>query len=533
MLRLRRLLTAGLVVGLVVAPVPAAADTPPAEFGTDWHDPLTADPPIQTPPTRSCRVRIVDAHFQDFTPYRGDYAPPTECAGPWAKVVLSLDGQVAGRQFDRLGYLNVGGVTVFKTSTPEPSAEGIAWHVEKDVTAYSSLFARPQPIESLIGNVVNDTYTGVLHVQAYLTFYTADAGHPAPRGGADDVFGLTGVHAEGTARVGGLTVAPNTERLVAEVYATGSGGGCEEFWYLTAPAESGYSCPADEGPYREVQISVDGVLAGIAAPYPHIYTGGWSNPFLWYVLPAPRAFDIQPVRYDLSPFAGLLTDGREHTVSVTVAGVPAGQSGWDLPVTLLGWRDHGSSRVTGSLTRSVASPLVNDSSYADGSDQDSVTTNGAHRLTVSGFVNTSHGRVTTTVVRDLANTSSHRWGAEENPDALTAEWTDREIVTVTGPRVHDVRLADRRYAIDGAISVDEANRLVTTISLTDAASFVTDGVPVRQENAYTGTAGWTLGVPREDRHATATTSLHYTLTEPGRRYDRTLTAVNGTLTLNR
>ena len=40
---------------------------------------------------------------------------------------------------------------------------------------------------------------------------------------------------------------------------------------------------------------LDGKVAGIAAPYPHIYTGGWSNPFLWYAQPAPRAFDIQPI----------------------------------------------------------------------------------------------------------------------------------------------------------------------------------------------------------------------------------------------
>jgi Peptide N-acetyl-beta-D-glucosaminyl asparaginase amidase A len=524
----RRLLAAGLVVGLAFAPARAYADTPPAEFGTDWHDPITADPPISTPSTKSCTVQIVDAHFQDFTPYQASYVPPAECAGPWAKVVLRLDGQVKGRQFDRLGYLNVGGVTVFKTSTPEPSPDGIAWRVEKDVTAYAALFARPQPVESLIGNVVNDTYTGVLHVQAYLTFYVADAGHPAPGNGADDVFGLSGVHGEGQARVGGLTVAPNTERLVAEVYATGSGGGCEEFWYLTAPPESGYSCPADHGPYREVQISVDGVLAGIAAPYPHIYTGGWSNPFLWYVLPAPRAFDIQPIRYDLSPFAGLLTDGREHTVSVTVLGVPEGQSGWDVPVTLLGWRDHGSARVTGSLTQSTASPLTNTSEYADRT----VTTTGKHGLVVSGYVNTSHGRLTTTVVRDLANTSSHRWGADENPDALTAEWTDREVVTVDGPRTHDVRLADRRYAIDGAISIDDANRLTTTINLTDSGNFVTNGVPERVEDAYAGTATWTLGVPRDQRHATATTTLHYTITGPELDYQRILTAVNGTLTVS-
>ncbi|GAA3292047.1 hypothetical protein GCM10020295_10330 [Streptomyces cinereospinus] len=73
------------------------------------------------------------------------------------------------------------------------------------------------------------------------------------------------------------------------MYATGSGGGCEEYWYLTVPGSAPYSCRADDGPYREVQITVDGRLAGIAAPFPTVWTGGWSNPFLWYVVPGPPA----------------------------------------------------------------------------------------------------------------------------------------------------------------------------------------------------------------------------------------------------
>src|SRR4029453_7992179 len=164
-----------------------------------------------------------------------------------------------------------------------------------------------------LGNVVNDTFTGVLDIKVFLTFYTTDRTHPAVST-ATDVLPLASSRQDGADLTGTVTVPRNTERLVAEVYATGSGGGCEEFWYLTAPPASGYSCPADGGPYREVQVLLDGQVAGIAAPVPHVSTGGWSNPFLWYVLPAPRAFDIQPLTYDLSPYLGLLTDGRPHTV---------------------------------------------------------------------------------------------------------------------------------------------------------------------------------------------------------------------------
>ena len=234
---------------------------PPTEFDTDWDNPRTAAPPIVTPAGPRCTTTIVDTQFRDFTPYTSNSVP--ECRGP--KVVLRLDGAVKGRQYDRLGYLKIGGVTVFKTSTPEPSPDGIEWSVEKDLSEYASLLTRPEPVEMLIGNVVDDTYTGVLNVKVTLTFY---GGRETAR---PDVLPIT------------QAIPRNTEKLVADVYATGSGGGCEEFWYLTTPTGVPYSCPADNGPYREVQIRIDGVLAGIAAPYPHIYTGGWSNPFLWYV----------------------------------------------------------------------------------------------------------------------------------------------------------------------------------------------------------------------------------------------------------
>ncbi|MGW7540409.1 peptide-N4-asparagine amidase, partial [Streptomyces sp. NPDC054770] len=91
------------------APAARAADVP-AEFGTDWHDPVTAAPPVSVPKdAKSCQVTLAEAQFRDFTPYRGTYTPPQGCGDHWSKVVLRLDGKVKGRQYDRLGYLHVGG----------------------------------------------------------------------------------------------------------------------------------------------------------------------------------------------------------------------------------------------------------------------------------------------------------------------------------------------------------------------------------------------------------------------------------------
>ncbi|MFI6932487.1 peptide-N4-asparagine amidase [Streptomyces sp. NPDC050287] len=503
-------------------PSPRPADVP-AEFGTDWHDPVTAAPPVAKPAGKSCEVTLAQAQFRDFTPYKGAYTPPGGCGERWSKVVLRLDGKVKGRQYDRLGYVHVGGVEIFRTSTPQPSPDGIEWSVEKDVTRYSDTFRDSQDVEMLIGNVVDDTYTGVIDVKVTLTFY---AGRPAAA--PDRVLTLDGTS---------LTTPRNSEHIVAEVYATGSGGGCEEYWYLTVPVVAPYSCQSDNGPYREVQIKVDGQLAGIAAPFPTVWTGGWSNPFLWYVVPGPRAFDIKPIEYDLTPFAGILNDGRPHRVEVSVVGVPEGQSGWSTPVNVLVWQDAKSAHVGGKLTGHRAENAADSSTYTPGSEH-RLETEGGHRLTVAGYVDTSHGRVTTTVSRTLANTSTHRWTDGENVDALDAAWTDDESVTVDGRGDARTTRTRRTYTMDGTTTLGAADRLRTVLTLGDRAT-VTESRGGRRtawsrlDDTYTGDATYTANVPRDQRHAVGTTRERYRIHGSAGCFDRSLTTAQGVLTEER
>ncbi len=520
-------LLASTLLGATPAPAAESGTAPtqsaefPAEFGSDWHDPITAAPPITKPAGRSCQVTVAEARFRDFTPYKGTYTPPKGCGDSWSKVVLRMDGKVKGRQFDRLGFLHLGGVEIFRTSTPQPSPDGIEWSVEKDVTRYSDTLRGSQDVEMLIGNVVDDTYTGIIDVKVTLTFY---AGQSAAT--PDRVLTLDDRST--------LTTPRNSERILAEVYATGSGGGCEEYWYLTVPEEAPYSCRADGGPYREVQVKVDGHLAGIAAPFPTVWTGGWSNPFLWYVVPGPRAFDVKPIEYDLTPFAGLLNDGRPHRVEVSVVGVPEGQSGWSVPVNVLVWQDAKKAHVTGKLTVHRAGDLDDSSTYTPGAEH-RVDTEGDHRLTVAGYVDTSHGRVTTTVSRSLANTSTHRWTDGETTDALDAVWTDDESVTVDGRGPARTTQTRRTYTMDGTTTLGAADRLRTVLTLGDRAA-VNESVGGRRtawsrlDDTYAGDATYTVNVPRDQRHAVGTTGERYRMRGSSGCYDRSLSTVQGVLT---
>lgn len=500
-----------LVALAIIAAVPGEglAAQVPAQFGSDHDDPRTAYPPVPRPSTAACRVLVIDHAFASFDPAVGHIDAAAACPGPWHKVVMELDGEVAGRQYDRIGHLAIGGVTVFRTSSPEPSREGIAWHVEKDLSAYAPLLRQPQAVEMHLGNLVNETYTGVFKVKVRLAFYRADGTHAAAAT-ADSVAPLDALREDGADTVGRFVLPANAERLLAEVYATGSGGGCEEFWYFNAPV-AGYSCHAEQGPYREVQVLVDGRVAGIAAPYPHIYTGGWSNPFLWYAIPAPRAFDIHPLRFDLTPFVGLLNDGQAHELRLRVLGVASEGKGWSLHPNLQVWRDHGSATTRGELLEATVTPLALANPVTTSDDGGTrLATRGEHAFLARGVLHTSRGRVETRVERRLHSDIEHRWDAREEHDRLRAQWHDTQTVTRRhgrkAPRTEQQAL---RFGLDGSIQVVQVAgkpRLTTTLDIHDEAEH-------RQRRGrrevgwsqtrdrFQGSAAYTSGVPREQRNA--------------------------------
>lgn len=535
-----RLTLAGLWLLALSTSVQAAA---PAEFGHDWDDPRTAEPAVARPPgLRHCTVEIVHHGFAGFEPYRREFSPPADCPGPWHKVVLDMHGSVKGRQYDRMGQISIGGVTVLRTSTPEPSREGIAWQVEKDVSAYAPLFRQPQPVVMELGNLVNETYTGVFDIRATLTFYPADAAHPAAAS-ADRIEPVRDAHRAGADLVGMFALPADAQRLVAEIYANGSGGGCEEFWYLSAPQE-GYSCKSEHGPYREVQVLVDGQVAGIAMPYPHIYTGGWSNPFLWYAIPAPHAFDLPPQRFELTPFIGRLNDGKPHELRIRVVGLAENASGWSVLPNLHIWRNPQGQATRGELTAYALGELEREhplTTQPDGGT--ALAASGRRRLKLSGWVSAPQGRVDTTVEYEVAMRSEHRWNADESDDRLKAEWTDLQRIRVEAPgQPASTRVQSLEFGLDGGIRTQPENghpRLTTDLVIRaneEHRRTAGDGPArwSRVRNVFDGAASYTQEVPREQRHATGRSRQRYEWrdSEGGCR-GRTLSTVNGYFTEDR
>jgi hypothetical protein len=395
---------------LFTAAAQAAPATAEGGYTIGSRDVAVADPGVPRPAGDACVVELFhDVTFTDFNTRPYSYAPPPGCGyGHWKKVVLEADFSVtAGRQFDRTATLWLGGVNLYFGTTQEPSATvAPSWHVERDLTDYSALLRQAGRGQAIIGNIVNDTYTGVIHGSARLLFYPGeepqgqqavpDAVYPL---GSDAVGNTTVLNGPTDKLARTLSLPRNVTRAYLDVFTQSQGG--DEFWYTCMPdayAAQTYECGG--GNFREAEVSIDGQPAGVAPVLPWIYTGG-IDPYLWRPTPGVQTLNFMPYRVDLTPFAGVLSDGAMHEVAVNVAGA---HGYFSATAALLIYQDGRARQVSGGIVRNtlvgqpptptIGSTLVTD---ADGNVSGDVTTVLHRSYVIEGYADTSRGRVHTTV----------------------------------------------------------------------------------------------------------------------------------------
>jgi Peptide N-acetyl-beta-D-glucosaminyl asparaginase amidase A len=418
---------------------------------------VTADPPVARPNGKRCVVQLYSAlQFADFSPKIYQYSPPAGCAGPWEKVIFTADFSVsAGVQFDRTAEVFLGHVNIYYGTTAEPgSTLSPSWHVERDVTDYSALFKSAQAGEVDLGNLVNSEFTGVITGSATLEFFqaqrgrndsredgpgdrddaarTADAVYPLPNaaGGAKALVQTTDQLAET------FTLPTNVERAYLDVITQSQSN--DEFWYTCVPndvASELQSC-GNTG-FREAEISVDGQPAGVAPVYPWIYTGG-IDPFLWAPLPGVQTLNFVPYRVDLTPFAGMLSNGQAHTVAVSVFNA---DNLFLATATLLIFQDHGATQVTGAVTANTigAAPtpkvVENLQTDAAGDITGTVNVSSTREFHVAGFVKTSHGRVDTDVHQNVNFSNAQTFAVNATSfvqDIAQRTFVDSRTITTGG-----------------------------------------------------------------------------------------------------
>lgn len=379
-----------------------------------------ADPRIVVPRTTPCVVPLyANLAFNDFSPKLFPYAPPAGCSGPWAKVVLAADFEVeAGRQFDRTASIWIGGTNVYFGTTQEPSRTvAPTWHIENDLTDYSVLFRSAQPGMVQLDNLVNETFTSTLHGSAELRFYPL-ARHGSAPASADVVLPLSNGPTGGTVGLATtqsvlartFTLPTNIERAVLDVYAQSQSG--DEFWFTCVPdALTGPLQSCGGTSFREAEIAIDGRPAGVAPVYPWLFTGA-IDPLLWRPIPSVQTLNFVPYRVDLTPFAGVLSDGKPHEVSISVFGA---NNFFATTASLLLYLDRHATRVRGAVTANtlvaVPTPTVttNITTADDGRISGPVNVLEDRKFRIAGYVDTSHGRVFTEVETDLRFSSRQQF----------------------------------------------------------------------------------------------------------------------------
>jgi hypothetical protein len=387
---------------------------------------VTADPLVPRPDEQPCVVPLFSnyqfAFFKDTT-QTFEFTPPSDCSGPWQKVVLEIDfSENGGVQFDRTASLYIANADIYFGTTPEPlSSLTNTWHVERDVTDYSSLLTMPQTGTMVLQNCTTDCpppyntfLNGVFTVNADLEFYPADrheqawGGHDHPQLVPDVVLPLTQSNGSGGVNLPAFLFKPtdqfsttftlptNIEQVYLDVVSQSQSN--DEQWYACFPNDLSsindlFGCGNTD--FRETEVTIDGTPAGISPISPWVYTG--FLPDQWVPMPGAQTLDFVPYRVNLTPFAGLLSNGSPHTVSLSLFN---DDNYFSETASLLLFLDHGSSKVSGAVTKNTLtapSPVVTENLQGTSTVTGTIGVTSDRHFTIAGYANTSHGKVVTSV----------------------------------------------------------------------------------------------------------------------------------------
>ena len=437
------------------------------QIGTQFE--VTADPLVPRPDGQPCMVTLFSgytfAHFSDTT-QTFQFTPPASCPGPWKRVVFDIDfSENGGRQFDRTSNVFLGNTNIYFGTTPEPLRTLTnAWHIERDVTDYSALMAIPQTGTIVLGNCTDDcpppynTLNGVFTVTASLEFYPAGGdsggGHDHARARVPDVvLPLEQSNGSGGINLPAFLFSPsdqfsttftlptNIESAYLDVISQSQS--LDEQWFACFPNDLAaindlYGCGNTD--FREAEITIDGQPAGIAPVSAWVYTG--FLPDQWMPSPGVQTLDFVPYRVNLTPFAGLLSDGHAHTISLSIFN---DDSYFAETASLLLFLDKGSTQVKGGLlknTLALPSPVVTENLQGTTTVSGTIGVSSDRRFTISGYVNTSHGRVSTSIQghQDFSSTQTINFDTVNFTvlDQLTA--VENQVSTITTVTSHDERV---------------------------------------------------------------------------------------------
>lgn len=252
---------------------------------------------------------------------------------------------------------------VWRMTTAMPVRTGIFWNYQKDITIFDSLLRSEQKVIMGLDNLHDSVFTGSYNVTITALYYDdgenlkpADLILPiSSKSSSESKISVISLP-DGNATTS-ITFPRNVERAVVSILA--SGNGAEEFWFRNVLTEFlntfnntnlyGYS------PFREVQLLIDGSVAGVNWPFPIIFTGGIS-PGLWVPIVGIDTYDLPSFEIDVSPWLGILCDGQEHSFEIKVMGYDSKTtfgtvgSNWWVSGSIFVWTDHQGNQTIGTVS---------------------------------------------------------------------------------------------------------------------------------------------------------------------------------------
>jgi hypothetical protein len=525
----------------------SAAQTPPIPPQIGSQNTVTADQAVPTPHTTPCVVTLFNNYvFENFNNQTFTYTPPANCPGPWAKIVFQADFNVtAGIQYDRTASIYLGHANIYYGTTAEPSPNfGPSWHIERDLTDYSSLFTTAQSGEVDLGNLVDSTYTGIIYGTAAVYLYpvaewqkapvTPDAVYPMPNApGGAATLNTTTDRLSAT-----FTLPANVERAYLDVITQSQSN--DEFWYTCVPNDAASELEScGNTAFREAEISIDGTPAGVAPVYPWVFTGG-VDPWLWYPLPGVQTLNFVPYRVDLTPFAGLLSNGQPHTVAVSVYNA---DSYFLATASLLLYLDHGSSQITGEVTSNTLATAPNPNvvenltTNPDGSIGGSVSVTSKRAFEISGVVNTSHGKVSTVVLQTVNFASTQQFTINDTQfiqDISQQTGVTSTSLTKSGPLTSgsfEQFTYPLSFDIVVTVNADGSEDQASTVHQTWETSVISPGFASATSNHVDSADTIVFAADGSYSNQDQSSDQSYkTLDSTGNIYNCTLTAANNVLT---
>jgi len=404
-----------------------------------------------------------------------------------------------GRQFDRLGVMYLGDIEVFRTSTAEPTTNGIVWTYVKEMDQYDVLWKSPQKIIFDLGNLVNNIYTGSFNATLTATFFTV----PGSRTVADSILPISARLSANNqpsafdvpAQNASVTyhLPQNIERAVVSLSACGQSA--EEFWYTnTFSSEVDTFDPTagtlyGSSPFREVQLLIDGQLAGVSWPFPIIFTGG-IVPGLWRPVVGIDAFDLREHEIDVTPWLPLLCDGGSHTFEIRVAGLNDDGAGhptlvesvgsfWIVTGKIFLFLDEKGSVTSGSAPSiNVPMPQIQTSSTitknATGANETLAYNTAVKRnLAITSTIKTSSGSYTVSWNQDLSYTNFNDL-TEQGLVQLTTQSTMGMDKSASGY----INTYSYPLNVTSSFSIDAAGDLGLNATITRGLDFVVFGPSV-------------------------------------------------------